>query len=140
MACEISVFLVLCLATYPAHALDLKKELERLRGGADAKETQTHATSADAASLRLGRADFLDASRVAPPLTRLGAIVNTPTSFAMGRRQITTVIAGPALLATVRRIPLSAHAKRPRPRSAAADRRAATEIGAPASSSYRTPD
>ena len=72
--------------------------------------------------------------------TTSSTTTSTPTSFAMGRRQITTVIAGPALLATVRRIPLSAHAKRPRPRSAAADRRAATEIGATASSSYNTPD
>ena len=69
-----SGLLALCLATYPAHALDLKKELERLRGGADATEAQTQAAPAAAASL-LGRAAFLDASRVAPPLTRLGAIV-----------------------------------------------------------------
>ena len=80
MALKLILFTALVFATYPTHALDLKKELERLRGGADAKETQTHATSADAvgraapaaaASLR-GRAPFLDASRVAPPLTRLG--------------------------------------------------------------------
>ena len=40
--------LAIALASNPAQAIDLKKELERLRGGADAKETQTHATSADA--------------------------------------------------------------------------------------------
>jgi len=57
----------LVFATYPTHALDLKKELERLRGGADATEAQTQAAPAAAASVR-GRADFLDASRVAPPL------------------------------------------------------------------------
>ena len=131
---RLSLVLAIALASNPAQAFDLRKELERLRGGADATEAQTQAAPAAAAS-RLGRADFLDASRVAPPLT-----TSTPTSFAMDRRQITTVIAGPALLATVRRIPLSAHARRPRPRGAAADRRAATEIGAPASSSYRTPD
>ena len=74
MALRNSVTLALVFASNPAHALDLKKELERLRGGADAKETQTHATQAAAASLR-GRAAFLDASRVAPPLSRLGAIV-----------------------------------------------------------------
>ena len=39
MALRNSGLLALCLATYPTHALDLKKELERLRGGADAKET-----------------------------------------------------------------------------------------------------
>ena len=66
-----SLFLALCFATYPTHALDLKKELERLRGGADATEAQTQAAPAAAASL-LGRAAFLDASRVAPPLMRLG--------------------------------------------------------------------
>ena len=68
----------LVLATYPAQAqtFDLRKELERLRGGgADATDAQTQAAPAAAASLRLGRAAFLDASRVAPPLTRLGAIV-----------------------------------------------------------------
>ena len=82
MALRNSVTLALVFASNPAHALDLKKELERLRGGADAKETQTHATSADAVgraapadAAKLGRAAFLDASRVAPPLTRLGAIV-----------------------------------------------------------------
>ena len=82
MAFQNSVILALVLASNPAHALDLKKELERLRGGADAKETQTHATSADAvgraapaAAASLGRAAFLDASRVAPPLSRLSAIV-----------------------------------------------------------------
>ena len=74
MAFQNWLFLALVLATYPAHALDLKKELERLRGGADATEAQTQAAPAAAASL-LGRAAFLDASRVAPPLTRLGAIV-----------------------------------------------------------------
>ena len=67
--------LALVFATYPTHALDLKKELERLRGGADATDAQTQAAPAAAASLRLGRAPFLDASRRAPPLTRLGAIV-----------------------------------------------------------------
>ena len=71
MAFQNWLFLALVLATYPAHALDLKKELERLRGGADATEAQTQAAPAAAASLR-GRAPFLDASRVAPPLTRLG--------------------------------------------------------------------
>ena len=71
-----SLFLALVLATCPAPAFDLRKELERLRGGAaDATEAQTQAAPAAAASLRLGRAEFLDASRVAPPLTRLGAIV-----------------------------------------------------------------
>ena len=82
MVPKLTLFTALVFATYPAHALDLKKELERLRGGADAKETQTHATSADAvgraapaAAASLRRAAFLDASRVAPPLTRLGAIV-----------------------------------------------------------------
>ena len=77
MAFQNSVCLALVLATYPTHALDLKKELERLRGGAaaDATEAQTQAAPAAAASLRLGRAPFLDASRRAPPLTRLGAIV-----------------------------------------------------------------
>ena len=74
MAFQNSVCLALVLATYPTHALDLKKELERLRGGAaDATEAQTQAAPAAAASLR--RAAFLDASRVAPPLMRLGAIV-----------------------------------------------------------------
>ena len=34
MALRNSGLLALCLATYPTHALDLKKELERLRGGA----------------------------------------------------------------------------------------------------------
>ena len=75
MALRNSGLLALCLATYPTHALDLKKELERLRGGADATDAQTQAAPAAAASLRLGRAPFLDASRRAPPLTRLGAIV-----------------------------------------------------------------
>ena len=77
-----SLFLALCFATYPTHALDLKKELERLRGGVDAKETQTQAApaaaagrAAPAAGASLRRAAFLDASRVAPPLMRLGAIV-----------------------------------------------------------------
>ena len=46
MAFQNWLFLALVLATYPAHALDLKKELERLRGGADATETQTQAVPA----------------------------------------------------------------------------------------------
>ena len=75
MALKLTLFTALVLASNPAHALDLKKELDRLRGGADATEAQTQAAPAAAASLRLGRAEFLDASRVAPPLTRLGAIV-----------------------------------------------------------------
>ena len=41
-----SVFLALVLATYPAQALDLKKELERLRGGADDKGTRATCTTA----------------------------------------------------------------------------------------------
>ena len=88
MALKLILFTALVFATYPTHALDLKKELERLRGGADAKETQTHATSAavgraaPAAASRLGRAAFLDASRVAPPLTRLGAIVKPKDPYA----------------------------------------------------------
>ena len=89
MVPKLTLFTALVFATYPAHALDLKKELERLRGGADAKETQTHATSADAvgraapaAAAILGRAAFLDASRVAPPLSRLGAIVKPKDPYA----------------------------------------------------------
>ena len=78
-----SIFVAVALASNPAHALDLKKELERLRGGADDKGTQTHATPAAAvgrtapvaaASLR-GRAAPADASRLAPQASRLGAIV-----------------------------------------------------------------
>ena len=71
MVPKLTLFTALVFATNPTHALDLKKELERLRGGADATDAQTQAAPAAAASLRLGRAPFLDASRRALHVLRL---------------------------------------------------------------------
>ena len=77
MVPKLTLFTALVFATNPTHALDLKKELERLRGGADAKETQTHATPAAAASRGgraapadaaiLGRAAFLEGDGICRP-------------------------------------------------------------------------